>query len=67
MPMQQSIIIQRPAENIFTYLSESEHLVDWSSSAGMLKLPEAVVENIVKRQLQHDLLTLKDVVEGGAV
>ena len=34
---------------------------------GMLGLPEAVVENIVKRQIQHDLLTLKDVLEAGAV
>jgi hypothetical protein len=34
---------------------------------GMLGLTEAVVENIVKRQIQHDLLTLKDVLEAGAV
>ncbi len=34
---------------------------------GMLGLPEAVVENIVKRQIQHDLLTLKDVLEARAL
>jgi hypothetical protein len=33
----------------------------------MLGLTEAVVENIVKRQIQHDLLTLKDVLEARAV
>jgi hypothetical protein len=146
--MQQSVIIQRPAADIFTYLTESEHMVDCSSvviavrtdpcgpiqgggrlrvttrflgrwmettyeviecqppshltfkgttgivpcvfsyqfdatgggtivsleamlslhlQGGMLGLPEAVVENIVKRQLQHDLLTLKDVLEAGAL
>jgi uncharacterized membrane protein len=146
--MKHSVIIQRPAGDIFTYMTDGEHLVDWSSvvlavrttpsgpiqggsrlrittrflgrwmetsyeviecqpgsyltfkcmtgiepcvfsyqfvpigggtivsleamlplplQGGMLGLPEAVVENIVKRQLQHDLLTLKDVLEAGAV
>ena len=146
--MKQSVIIHRPAEDIFTYLAESEHLVDWSSvviavradpwgplqggsrlrittrflgrwmettyeviecqpashltfkgttgiipcvfsyqfeatrrgttvslevimplhlQGGMLGLSEALVETIVKRQLQHDLLTLKDVLEARAV
>jgi uncharacterized protein YndB with AHSA1/START domain len=145
--MKQSVIIHRPAEDIFTYLTESEHLMDWSSvvlavrvapsgpiqggsrlrittrfmgrwmetsyevvecqphshltfkgttgidpcvfsfqldateggtsvsleslvslylQAGMLGLPEAVVESIVKRQIQHDLLALKDVLEARA-
>ena len=145
--MKQNVIIQRPAEDIFTYLTESEHMVDWSSVVlavrvapcrpiqggsrlritsqflgrwmetsyeviecqpashltfkgttgivpcvfsyqfeatrggttvslevmmslhllgGMLGLREAVVENIVKRQIQHDLLTLKDVLEARA-
>jgi hypothetical protein len=148
MPIEQSVIIQRPAADIFSYLSGSEHLVDWSSvviavrsdpggplrggsrlrittqflgqwmetsyeviewqpnshltfkgmtgidpcvfsyqfvpigggtivsleamlplplQGGMLGLTEAVVENIVKRQIQHDLLTLKDVLEAGAL
>jgi uncharacterized membrane protein len=142
--MKQNVIIHRPAEDIFTYMTGGEHLVDWSSvvlavrttpsgpmqggsrlritsqflgrwmettyeviecqphshltlkcttgivpcvfsyqfdatgggtivsleammslslQAGMLGLPEAVVETIVKRQIQHDLLTLKDVLE----
>jgi len=146
--MKQSVIIHRPAEDIFTYLTEGEHLVDWSSvviavradpwgplqggsrlrittrflgrwmettyeviecqsgsrltfkgttgilpcvfsyqfeatrrgttvslevimplhlQGGMLGLSEALVETIVKRQLQHDLLTLKDVLEARAV
>jgi uncharacterized membrane protein len=146
--MQQSVIIQRPAADIFTYMIDSEHMVDWSSAVlvvrttpsgpiqggsrlrvatrflgrwmetsyeviecqpashltfkgttgivpcvfsyqfdaigggtivsleakmslylqgGMLGLTEAVVENIVKRQLQHDLLTLKDVMEARAL
>lgn len=145
--MKQSVIIHRPAEDIFTYLTESEHLVDWSSvviavradpcgpiqggsrlrittqflgrwretsyeviecqphshltfkgttgidpcvfsyqldgteagtsvslevimplplQAGILELTETVVETIVKRQIQHDLLTLKDVLEARA-
>jgi uncharacterized protein YndB with AHSA1/START domain len=145
--MEQSVIIHRPAGDIFTYLTESEHLMDWSSvvlavrvapsgpiqggsrlrittrfmgrwmetsyevvecqphshltfkgttgidpcvfsfqldateggtsvsleslvslylQAGMLGLPEAVVESIVKRQIQHDLLALKDVLEARA-
>jgi hypothetical protein len=145
--MQQSVIIQRPAEDIFTSMTDGEHMVDWSGvviavrtapcglmqggsrlrvstrflgrwmetnyeviecqpgshltfkgttgidpcvfsyqfdatgggtivsleailplhlQGGMLGLPEAVLENIVKRQLQHDLLTLKDVLEAGA-
>jgi uncharacterized protein YndB with AHSA1/START domain len=145
--MEQSVIIHRPAGDIFTYLTESEHLLDWSSvvlavrvapsgpiqggsrlrittrfmgrwmetsyevvecqphshltfkgttgidpcvfsfqldateggtsvsleslvslylQAGMLGLPEAVVESIVKRQIQHDLLALKDVLEARA-
>ena len=144
MTMQQSVIIHRPAGDIFTYMIDSEPMVDWSSvviavrttpsglmqgggrlrittrflgqwmetiyeviecqpashltfkgttgmfpcvfsyqfdatetgtivsleaimslhlQGGMLGLPEAVVENIVKRQIQHDLLTLKDVLE----
>ena len=148
MPIEQSVIIQRPAADIFSYLSASEHLLDWSSvviavrsdpcgplqggsrlrittrflgrwmettyeviecqsgsrltfkgttgilpwvfsyqfeatrrgttvslevimplhlQGGMLGLSEALVENIVKRQLQHDLLTLKDVLEARAV
>ena len=146
--MKQSVIIHRPAEDIFTYMTDGEHLVDWSSvvlaartapsgpiqggsrlritsqllgrwmettyeviecqphshltlkgttgiipcvfsyqfdateggtilslevimslslQAGMLGLPEAVVETIVTRQLQHDLLTLKDVMEARAL
>jgi hypothetical protein len=145
--MKQSVFIHRPAGDIFTYLTDGEHLVDWSSAviavrtepcgplqggsrlritsqflgrwmetsyeviecqppshltlkgttgidpcvfsfqfdateggtilslevimplllqAGMLGLAEAVLENIVKRQLQHDLLTLKDVLEARA-
>jgi hypothetical protein len=32
----------------------------------MLGLSEAVLENIVTRQIQHDLLTLKDVLEARA-
>jgi uncharacterized protein YndB with AHSA1/START domain len=145
--MEQSVIIHRPAGDIFTYLTESEHLLDWCSvvlavrvapsgpiqggsrlrittrfmgrwmetsyevvecqphshltfkgttgidpcvfsfqldateggtsvsleslvslylQAGMLGLPEAVVESIVKRQIQHDLLALKDVLEARA-
>jgi uncharacterized membrane protein len=145
--MEQSVIIHRPAGDIFTYLTESEHLLDWSSvviavradpcrplqggsrlrvtarflgrwretsyeviecqphshltfkgttgidpcvfsyqfdatgggttvsleamlslslQAGMLGLSEAVLENIVTRQIQHDLLTLKDVLEARA-
>ena len=148
MPIEQSVIIQQPAADIFTYLNESEHLVYWSSvviavrtepcgpiqggsrlcittrflgrwmetnyeviecqpgsyltfkgttgiepcvfsyqfvpieggtivsleammslylQGGMLGLTEAVVENIVKRQIQHDLLTLKDVLEARAL
>ena len=146
--MKQSVFIHRPAADIFTYLTESEHLVDWCSvviavrtdpcgpiqggsrlrvtsqflgrwmetsyevvecqphshltfkgttgiepcvfsyqldatgggtsvtlevimplplQAGILELTETVVENIVKRQIQHDLLALKDVLEAGAV
>ena len=146
--MKQSVIIHRPAGDIFTYLTNGEHLVDWSSvviavradpcgpiqggsrlrvttrflgrwmetiyeviecqpashltfkgttgiepcvfsyqfdatrggttvslevimplylQGGMLGLREAVVENIAKRQIKHDLLTLKDVLETGAV
>ena len=146
--MKQSVFIHRPAADIFTYLTESEHLVDWCSvviavrtdpcgpiqggsrlrvtsqflgqwretsyeelecqphshltfkgttgidpcvfsfqldateagtivsleammslslHGGMLGLPEAVVETIVTRQLQHDLLTLKDVLEAIAL
>jgi ubiquinone/menaquinone biosynthesis C-methylase UbiE len=38
-----------------------------SEEAGMLGLPEAVVESIVKRQIQHDLLALKDVLEARAL
>jgi hypothetical protein len=34
--------------------------------AGMLGLTEAVLETIVTRQIQHDLLTLKDVLEARA-
>jgi Polyketide cyclase / dehydrase and lipid transport len=145
--MKQSVIIHRPAGDIFTYLTEGEHLVDWSSvvlavradpcgpiqggsrlritsqflgrwmettyevvecqphfhltfkgttgidpcvfsyqfdaigggtsvsmeammslylQAGMLGLTEAVLETIVTRQIQHDLLTLKDVLEARA-
>ena len=145
--MKQSVNIHRPAEDIYTYLTDGEHLADWCSGviavrtdpcrpiqggsrlriatrylgrwmettyeviechphshltfkgttgivpcvfsyqfdatgggtiisleammslhlqAGMLGLPEAVVENIVKRQIQHDLLTLKDVLEDRA-
>lgn len=145
--MKQNVIIHRPAEDIFTYMIDGEHLVDWSSvvlavrvapsgpmqggsrlritsqflgrwmetsyeviecqphfhltfksttgidpcvfsyqfdatgagtivslevmlslslQGGMLGLPEAVVENIVTRQIQHDLLTLKDVLEARA-
>ena len=145
--MKQSVFIHRPAADIFTYLTESEHLVDWCSvviavrtdpcgpiqggsrlritsqflgrwmettyeviecqphshltfkgttgidpcvfsfqfdateggttvsleailslhlQAGVLGLPEAVLENIVKRQIQHDLLALKDVLEARA-
>jgi predicted thioesterase len=148
MTMKQSVIIHRPAEDIFTYMIASEHMVDWSSvviavrtapsgpiqggttlrittrflgqwretsyeviecqaashltfkgmtgivpcvfachldatetgtivslearlslttQGWMLGLTEAVLENIVKRQLQHDLLTLKDVLEVRAV
>jgi Polyketide cyclase / dehydrase and lipid transport len=40
-----------------------ESLVSLHLQAGILGLPEAVVETIVKRQIQHDLLTLKDVLE----
>jgi uncharacterized membrane protein len=145
--MEQSVFIHRPAGDIFTYLTESEHLLDWSSAviavrtepcgpiqggsrlrvtarflgrwmetayeviecqphshltfkgttgidprvfsfqfdatgagtivslevmlslhlqAGVLGLSEAVLETIVKRQIQHDLLTLKDVLEARA-
>jgi hypothetical protein len=38
-----------------------------SEEAGMLGLPEAVVESIVKRQIQHDQLALKDVLEAIAL
>jgi uncharacterized membrane protein len=142
--MKQNVFIHRPAEDIFTYMTDGEHLVDWSSvvlavrvapsgpiqggsrlrvttqflgrwmetsyeviecqphshltfkgttgivpcvfsyqfdateggtivwlevsmslhlQGGMLGLPEAVVETIVKRQIKHDLLTLKGVLE----
>jgi uncharacterized membrane protein len=145
--MKHSVFIHRPAEDIFTYMTDGEHLMDWSSvvlavrvapsgpiqggsrlritsqflgrwmetayeviecqphshltfkgttgidpcvfsfqfdateggtsvsleslvslylQAGMLGLPEAVVESIVKRQIQHDLLALKDVLEARA-
>ena len=145
--MKHSVFIHRPAEDIFTYMTDGEHLMDWSSvvlavrvapsgpiqggsrlritsqflgrwmetayeviecqphshltfkgttgidpcvfsfqfdateggtsvsleslvslylQAGMLGLTEAVVESIVKRQIQHDLLTLKDVLEARA-
>jgi hypothetical protein len=148
MTMKQSVIIHRPAEDIFSYMIDSEHMVDWSSvviavrsapsgpiqggttlrittrflgqwretiyeviecqpashltfkgmtgivpcvfsyhfdatetgtivsleamlflsaQGGMPGLPEAVVENIFKRQIQHDLFTLKDVLEARAV
>jgi uncharacterized membrane protein len=148
MTMEQSVIIHRPAEDIFSYMTDGAHMVDWSSvviavrtapsgvmqggsrlrvttrflgqwmetiyevvecqpashltfkgttgidpcvfsyqfdatgggtivsleaimslnlQAGMLGLSEAVVENIVKRQIKHDLLTLKDVLEARAV
>jgi uncharacterized membrane protein len=146
--MKQSVIIHRPAGDIFTYLTDGEHLVDWSSvvlavratpsgpiqggsrlritsqflgrwmettyevvecqpashltfkgttgidpcvfsfqfdatgegtnvslevimslhlQGGMLGLSEAVLENIVRRQIQHDLLSLKDVLEARAL
>jgi uncharacterized membrane protein len=145
--MKQSVFIHRSADDIFTYLTSSEHLVDWSSvviavrtdpcgpiqggsrlriatrflgrwmettyevvecqpashltfkgttgivpcvfsyqfdatgggtnvslevlmslhlQAGMLGLSEAVLESMVRRQIQHDLLTLKDVLEARA-
>ena len=145
--MKHSVFIHRPAEDIFTYMTDGEHLMDWSSvvlavrvapsgpiqggsrlritsqfmgrwmetayeviecqphshltfkgttgidpcvfsfqfdateggttvsleailslhlQAGVLGLPEAVLENIVKRQIQHDLLALKDVLEARA-
>jgi hypothetical protein len=40
-----------------------ESLVSLHLQAGILGLPEAVLESIVKRQIQHDLLTLKNVLE----
>jgi uncharacterized membrane protein len=146
--MKHSVFIHRPAEDIFTYMTDGEHLMDWSSvvlavrvapsgpiqggsrlritsqflgrwmetsyevvecqphshltfkgttgidpcvfsfqfdateggttvsleamlslhlQGGILGLPETVVENIVTRQIQHDLLTLKDVLEARAL
>lgn len=35
-------------------------------TGGILGLTESVVANVVRRQLEHDLLTLKDVLEAGA-
>src|SRR5947209_17201498 len=35
-------------------------------TGGILGLPESVTTNVVRRQLVHDLLTLKDVLEAGA-
>ncbi len=40
-----------------------EVMLSLSLQGEMLGLSEAVVENMVKRQIQHDLLTLKDVLE----
>jgi len=44
-----------------------EAMMSLHLQGGMLGLPEAGVENIVTRQLQHDLLTLKDVLEARAL
>ena len=35
-------------------------------TGGILGLTDSVVTNVVRRQLEHDLLTLKDVLEAGA-
>jgi hypothetical protein len=43
-----------------------EAILSLHLQAGVLGLPEAVLENIVKRQIQHDLLALKDVLEARA-
>jgi uncharacterized membrane protein len=147
LTMKQSVYIQRPTEDIFTYMTAGEHLADWSSAvigvrttpsgllhggsrlrlttrflgqwlettfevvecqpsshltfksttgivpcvfsyqfdatrrgtlisletiislhpqAGRPGFGEGVIGKIVKRQIQHDLLTLKDVMEAGA-
>ena len=34
-------------------------------TGGMLRLTESMVANVVRRQLEHDMLTLKDVLEAG--
>lgn len=146
--MKQSVYIQRPTEEIFTYMTAGEHLADWSSAviavrtapagllqggsrlrittrflgqwmeaayevvecqpashltlkgttgivpcvfsyqfdangggtlisletiislqvqAEMLGFRVAVMENILKRQIQNDLLTLKDILEARAL
>jgi len=36
-------------------------------ACGMLRLPEAALSNVLRRQVMHDLLTLKDLLEAGVI
>jgi uncharacterized membrane protein len=53
-----------PLEGSGTNVVSSEHVIH--STGGFLGLAEPVVTSMIHRQLEHDLLTLKDILEAKA-
>lgn len=53
-----------PLEDAVTYVNLEMVL---QLTCGMLGLPETALSNVVRRQVMHDLLTLKDLLETGVI